>query len=36
MYISSIDIELIRTVFIFIFFYKRYSKHLKHKQKASK
>ena len=30
---SSVDIEVIRTVFIFIFFYERYSKHLKHKQK---
>ena len=33
--ISSIDIEAIRTVFNFLFFfYKRNSKHLKHKQKA--
>ena len=31
---SSIDIDVIRTVFIFIFFYKRYSKHLKHEQKS--
>ena len=33
MILSSIDLEVNRTVFIFIFFYKRYSKHLKHKQK---
>ena len=32
--ISNVDIEVIRTVFIFYFFlYERYSKHLKHKQK---
>ena len=31
--ISSVDIEVIRAVFIFIFFNERYSKHLKHKQK---
>ena len=31
--ISSVDIEVIKKVFIFIFFYKRYFKHLKHKQK---
>ena len=31
---SSIDIDVIRKVFIFIFFYKRYSKHLKHEQKS--
>ena len=31
---SSIDIEVIRTVFIIIiFFFERYFKHLKHKQK---
>ena len=30
---SSIDVEVIRTVFYLIFFYERYSKHLKHKQK---
>ena len=29
---SSVDIEVIGTVFIFIFFYKRYFKHFKHKQ----
>ena len=29
---SSADIEVIGTVFIFIVFYKRYFKHLKHKQ----
>ena len=34
-YISSIDIEVIRTVFNFIFFHEKNSKHLKHKQKAS-
>ena len=34
MIISSVDIEVIRTVFFFVFFfYERYSKHLKHKQK---
>ena len=32
-FVSSIDIEVIETVFIFIFFYERYFKHLKHKQK---
>ena len=29
---SSVDIEVIKTVFIFIFYHKRYFKHLKHKQ----
>ena len=33
---SSMDIEVIRTVFHFFFFYKENFKHLKHKQKASK
>ena len=33
MAISSIDIEVIGTVFIYLFFYERYFKHLKHKQK---
>ena len=34
---SSIDIEVIKTVFnFFFFFYEESSKHLKHKQKASK
>ena len=33
MIISSVDIEVIRTVFNLIFSYERYSKHLKHKQK---
>ena len=33
MTISSIDIEVIRTVFISIFFYERYFKCKKHKQK---
>ena len=32
---TSIDIEVIRTVFV-IFFNKRYFKHLKHKQKHLK
>ena len=32
---SSIDMEVIRTVFNFIFFHEKNSKHLKHKQKAS-
>ena len=32
---TSIDIEVIRTVFNFIFFHEKNSKHLKHKQKAS-
>ena len=32
---SSIDIEVIRKAFDFIFFYEKNSKHLKHKQKAS-
>ena len=30
--ISSVDIEVIQMVFIFVFFYERYFKHLKHKQ----
>ena len=34
--ISSIDIEAIRTVFIILFFYERYFKHLKNKQKHLK
>ena len=33
---SSIDIEAIRTVFNLFFFYEENSKHLKHKQNASK
>ena len=33
MRISSLVIEVIRTVFIFIFFYERYFKCKKHKQK---
>ena len=33
--VSSKDIEVIRTVFNFIFFHEKNSKHLKHKQKAS-
>ena len=33
---SSIDIEVIKTIFIIIFFYKRYFKHVKHKQKHLK
>ena len=33
MIINSVDIEVVRTVFIYLFFYERYSKHLKHKQK---
>ena len=36
MTISSIDTEVIRTVFIIISFYERYFKHLKHKQKCLK
>ena len=35
-HVSSIDIEVIRTVFNFILFHEENSKHLKHKQKASK
>ena len=31
--LSSVDIEVIRIVFIYLFFYEIYSKHLKHKQK---
>ena len=30
---SSVDIEVIRAGFFLFFFYKRYFKHLKHKQK---
>ena len=30
---SSVDIEVIRADFFLFFFYKRYFKHLKHKQK---
>ena len=33
---SSIDIEVIKTVLIIIFFYERYFKHLKHTQKHLK
>ena len=33
---SSIDIEVMRTVFTFFFFHEKNSKHLKHKQKACK
>ena len=36
MAISSIDIEVIRTVFIIIAFYERYFKHLKQKEKYLK
>ena len=35
-YIRSIDIEVIRTVLILIFFHEENSKHLNNKQKASK
>ena len=31
--VSSIDIEVVRTVSFVLFFYERYFKHLKHKQK---
>ena len=34
--ISSIDIEVIRIALILFFFHEENSKHLKHKQKASK
>ena len=34
--VSSIDIEVIRTVFDFIIFYEKNYKHLKHKQKHLK
>ena len=36
MAISSIDIEVIRTVFIIIIFFRRNFNHLKHKQKHLK
>ena len=33
---SSVDIEVIRADFFFLYIYKENFKHLKHKQKASK